>query len=458
MREQQTPSEQPRPTGPAPLPLPRLGWPKRAVRAAMRLDPLALYEYGQRRHGDVVLYDSGVLNYCVAATPAAVEHVLLRAYKRYDKCANHPILNRLLGEGVIMTNGDRWRGQRKALAPAFRPKSLDALVAGTARLTDSIADEWLAQAGRPVDLYAQTSLLTRRVVGEALFGTELGRDGDLAEAVDIVVDRANIRSQGLFPAPLWVPTRRNRKFHWAVDLLDDVVYRLIAERRANPKHDDILTMLISAHEHSGMGEMDDKELRDEILNLYLAGFETSTAALVWTFFLLSKFPAVAAKVVAEAREVCGDALVDYQDARRLEFTEMVMNESMRLYPPIWTNERLATEDDVVCGYHIPRGTMVAISTWLLHRNPRVWARPNEFDPLRFSKERSVDRPKYAFVPFGAGPRTCVGNHFAALQSRIIIASLLRRLSVHVHTSKPKATPTITLLPDRLIGEFRPVQA
>ena len=435
-------------------PLPRLGWPALAVRLALKHDPLALFEHGFRRHGEVVLYDTGKLRYCVLASPAAAEHVLVKAHKNYYKAAAHPVLERLLGEGMIMTNGDRWRMQRKRVAPAFQPRALGKLVAATSEEAARIAGEWAARDDERIDVYAELTNLTRRLVSRSLFGEEVGATGELSRLMDTLVDRANVRAEPWYPAPMWLPIPRNRLFQRAADALDAEVARIIADHRRAGDRDTVLGFLMKAHEESGLDRMEDQELRDQILNLYFAGFETTTASLIWTTMLLSKYPQWARRVADEAQRVCGDGPVELHHVEALRDAGLVLQESMRLYPPIWTNERHPVEDDVIEGYAIPKTTQVAVSIWLLHRNPSVWDHPRRFDPERFLPERSAGRHKYAFIPFGIGPRVCVGNHLAGMQSKVVLATLARRVVIEVQDTDARASATITLRPQRLAGRFR----
>ncbi len=443
-------------TSPKSLP-PSLGWPPYAIRLAMKLDPLRLFDYGFRRIGNTVLYDNGHARYVVLSRPEHIEHIQLRNYRNYFKAADHPVFNRMLGQGVIMTNGEQWKQQRKALAPAFQPRQLARLVTSMEQTVVQTVDEWTRARKDEVDLYDELSILTRRVVGGALFGTRGDETGGaLGKALDVMVERANLRADRPWHLSLRYPTLRNRRFHRSADLIDAFVYRLIEERRAGRGEPDILSMLVSAHEESGLDAMDDTQLRDQILNLFLAGFETSASAMSWVFLLLAKYPDTTRRIIEEVEQVVGDGPMEYAHLAKLEYLGWVLNESMRLYPPIWTNERVAQDDDEIDGYHIPKGTMVASSMWLLHHNPDIWTRPNRFEPERFSPERSKGRHKHAFVPFGLGPRTCVGNHFATMQSKVMVATLVRRFAVDVHSTNAKPQAAVTLRPTGgLPGRLRP---
>ncbi|MCA9708868.1 MAG: cytochrome P450, partial [Myxococcales bacterium] len=235
-------------------------------------------------------------------------------------------------------------------------------------------------------------------------------------------------------------------FHRSIDTIDRFVHRLIQERRRDPAKADVLAMLMAAPKGQGLEAIGKDELRDEILNLFLAGFETSASGLTWTFMLLAQHPEMRHRVVEEAERVVGDGPVLAEHLPRLQYLGWVLSEAMRLYPPIWTNERVPVDDDTINGYAIPKGTMVAVSTWLLHHHPGLWEEPMRFDPERFAPERSEGRNRYAFVPFGLGPRTCVGNHFATMQAKVMVTTILRRAIVDVRASEVKPLAAVTLRP------------
>ena len=333
-----------------------------------------------------------------------------------------------------------------ALAPAFQPRQLSRLVDGIVETTNEAVEDWRRRDTQEVDVHAELGALTRRVVGRTLFGLRGGETAELGEALDELVVRANLRGDRFWNLGLRYPTPRNRRFFRAIELVDRFVGGLIQERRQGGGGDDVLTALMHAHEDSGLAQLDDTELRDEILNLFFAGFETSASALTWTFLQLSRYPAAVRGIAQEVDRVVGDAPLRFEHLTALEYTGRVLDETMRLYPPIWTNERVAGEDDEIGGYHIPKGTMVAVSTWLLHRNPRLWEHPQRFDPERFLPERSKERSRYAFVPFGVGPRTCVGNHFATMQAKVMLATVVRRLAIDIPLTVPRPTAAITLRP------------
>jgi len=237
------------------------------------------------------------------------------------------------------------------------------------------------------------------------------------------------------PLPLWVPTPSNLRFARAKRRLDGIVHQIIEGRReaceTGEIGDDLLGMLMSATDESGTERMSDQQLRDEVMTLFMAGHETIATAMSWTWMLLHEHPEVATRVRQEAHEVLGGRSPGFEDLPKLVYTGQVLSEVMRLYPPAWIMEREAIEDDVLGPWKIPAGTTVAMSPWVLHRRPELWEDPLRFDPDRFAPGRDEGRHKYAYLPFGAGPRVCIGNHFALMEAKIILASVIQRFGVEV---------------------------
>jgi cytochrome P450 len=252
--------------------------------------------------------------------------------------------------------------------------------------------------------------------------------------------------------PPYIPTPGNVRFKRAKKTLDDVVYGLISERRAAAAKSrdfggDLLGMLMAATEEGSSAGMDDRQLRDEIITMILAGHETTANLLSWTFHLLSKHPEVERRVREEARRVLGDRDPVLEDVRSLEYTKMVIEEALRLYPPAWVFERQAIAPDTLGGYPIEPGAIVALCPYVLHRHPDHWENPEGFDPERFRPERAEKRPRYAYLPFGGGPRTCVGNHFAMMEAQILLAMIVREQRLELEPShRVVLDPVITLRP------------
>jgi cytochrome P450 len=297
--------------------------------------------------------------------------------------------------------------------------------------------------------------LTLRIVCETLLGFDITaalggkRVSDVARAVTDVVEDVNARTRVFFDLPLTVPTRRNRKLQGSISMLDAIVHRTIAEHRAalarGEEPRDLLSLLLLAKDEETGAGMSDEALRDEVLTFFLAGHETTANALAWTFYCLSKHPTADRTLATELASL--DARSDKIDTSNLSYTQMVLKEAMRLYPPAWIIGRQAEEDDIADGFRIPRGTMVFVSPYVTHRHPDYWENPEGFDPERFTPEREAARPRYAYIPFGGGPRFCIGQGFAMTEAAIILAVLASRFRLELATSREIVPePLITLRP------------
>ncbi|NJK33184.1 MAG: cytochrome P450, partial [Deltaproteobacteria bacterium] len=292
-----------------------------------------------------------------------------------------------------------------------------------------------AERPRPapvVDMHEQMMALTFRIVGLTLCSTELSdKAGAMGPALTTALNFANeiVTSLTLQP-PLWVPTANNRRFRAALAVLDSVVQGIIDERRrSGEEHGDLLDMLMSAmvEDESGRLEpMSDRELRDNLATLVVAGHETTANLLSWTFLLLARHLEIERRLYTEIERVCGGAAPKVEQVPELTYTGQVIDEALRLYPPAWIFEREAHAEVEIDGYSLPPGTIVAIPTWTLHRHPGFWSRPDHFDPERFSEAAKAGRPRYVYIPFGGGPRVCIGNAFALLEAKLALATLVQR--------------------------------
>jgi cytochrome P450 len=435
VRRRRTLSQDGLPPGPEGVPL--LG-----NTVEMREDVLNMFMRGLQDYGDTVRFRFGPFDFITIHRPQDIRAVLLERVEDFPKSPSYEGLRLVVGEGLLTSAGGFWKRQRKLMAPAFHHKRLVELCATMVRCASEQADAWDAQLhqtrgvggpGMVVDVHAQMLALTFRIVGLTLFSTELsGRAGAMGPALATVLEHANhvVTSMFLNP-PSWVPTPRNRKFAKALATVDEVVLGIIgARRRALERGEDagsdLLGMLMSATDETGLERMTDAELRDEVATLVLAGHETTAQTLTWTLMLLSQHPEVERRVVAEIREVCGDRPPSFADLEALAYTGQVIDESMRLYPPAWLFERQARVDCELGGYRIPAHSMIAVCTWSLHRHPDYWDNPEGFDPDRFAPARVAERSRYAYLPFGAGPRQCIGVNFALYEAKLVLATLLQR--------------------------------
>jgi cytochrome P450 len=405
----------------------------------VRRDVLGLFERGLRDHGDTVRYRFGPFDFIVLHRPEDIRTILLERADDVRKSPSYAGLELVLGEGLLTSEGEFWKRQRKLMTPAFHHKRLLSFCETMVRCASELADEWDrldARTGSPpqINLHAQMLSLTFRVVGLTLFSTELSdKAGDMGPALATVLEHANfVATSMLLAPPQWLPTPRNLRFREAKQVVDDVVLGIIAERRRTGEDaGDLLSMLMAATDETGEVRMTDKELRDEVATLVLAGHETTAQALTWTFLLLSRHPEIERRVVEEIREVCGDAPPSGEHLKALDYTGRVIDEALRLYPPAWLFERQTLVDLELDGYFIPAGSLLAVVPWTLHRHGGYWRNPEGFDPDRFLPERVSARPRYSYLPFGGGPRQCIGVNFALYEAKLILATLLQRYSAEL---------------------------
>jgi cytochrome P450 len=425
-------------------------------------DPLTLFMQSRDRYGDVVRFKFGPFQYYLVNDPDVVKHVLVDNPKGYTKSRNYLGLKVVLGEGLLTSEGDHWRRQRKLAQPAFHRDKLAGFATSMSKATRDMLTRWTSEgAESSFDIHVEMMRLTFRIVGLTLFSSDVDGDAkDVGHALEVAMHWANDYAESMIRVPPYIPTPGNVRFKRAKKTLDDVVFRLIADRRAEAAKSgdfggDLLGMLMAATEEPdpnaassvARAGMDDQQLRDEIITMILAGHETTANLLSWTFSLLSKHPDVERRVREEARRVLGDRDPVLEDVRSLEYTKMVLEEALRLYPPAWVFERQAIAPDTLGGYAIEPGAIIGLCPYVLHRHPDHWENPEGFDPERFRPERAEKRPRYAYLPFGGGPRTCVGNHFAMMEAQILLAMIVREQRLELEPSHPVVLdPVITLRP------------
>lgn len=329
----------------------------------------------------------------------------------------------LLGNGLLTAEKEAHRRQRKLLAPAFAARRIAGYGATMAAFTERAAARW--RPGSLLDIADEMMRLTLAIVGKTLFDADI--EGDAAAVGEALTDAMEFMIGNLtLPLPMGLPLPRNRRMRAAVTRLDEIVYRIIAERRATPgDRGDVLSMLLEARDDDGSG-LTDRDVRDEIMTLMLAGHETTANALAWTWYLLGQHPEALARLHAEVDAVVGARLPTVEDLPRLPWTVQVIEEAMRLYPPAHAVGRQATREVRIGPATVAPGEIVLISIRGIHRRPGVWPDPEAFRPERMTEAAKKARPRHAYMPFGAGPRICIGNHFALMEAHLIVATIARR--------------------------------
>lgn len=425
----------------------------------MRQQPLAAYLALRDRYGDVVRLQSRPQPLYLLSHPDAVQHVLRDHASNYRKGRLFEPIATLQGQGLLTSEGTLWRQQRRLLQPAFHPRHIALSSAIMVEEAQEVAQGWrqAARTGQPLDVNAWMHRLTFRVVGRALLGLSpealdhLGRHlqtlaGPLMRHFSLGRQRWRRLS--------WLPTARRRRVHRAVAAYNTVVQHLIDSRRqamrdsATPATD-VLARLIAAHDDSAASTMSAQQLRDEVITLIGAGVETTALALSWTWYLLAVHPEVAHSVQAEFEAVLAGRPPGPDDLPQLPYSRMVLDETLRLYPPSALLPRQANADDLLGGFRIPRDAIVMLSQYVTHRHPDFWPEPERFGPERFTPDRVAARHRYAYFPFGAGPRGCIGKPFALLEMHLVLATLAPRYTLHLIPERP-VTPVLatTLRPHR----------
>ncbi len=410
----------------------------------MRKDPLGFLARLASEHADagVAPLRLGPVDGYLAFAPEMVEQVLRSSMRSFNRQTPvYQTLTRFLGRGILTSEGEQWRKHRRVVQPAFHRKRLRSFASTMVRLADEAIDRW----DESIDLGDEMMRLTLSVVGETLFGTDMRwMAGELAPALDTAQRHTERVIAGLIPADESNTSRRGRRFERAVETLDRLAYRLIDERRAaGTEGDDVLGMLLAARDEAGE-PLPRKQVRDEVLTLVSAGHETTANALSWTLVRLSRHPNVWRRLEAEVAAL-GDRTPTIEDLGALGYVRRVLDESLRLHPPVWTLGRIADEP-VVLGEgaaQVEPGELVLLSPWVTHRLPALWPEPERFDPDRWTQPDVPPHP-FAFFPFGGGARKCVGEAFAQLEATLVLTRIAQRTRLELVGEPPDPEPQLTL--------------
>ena len=439
------------------VPGPRPFWPVGHVYQFSR-DPLAFLARLAREYGDVSRFHSGPQSVFFLSHPDYIRDLLVTHHARFKKGRALQRAKRLLGEGLLTSEGEFHRRQRRLAQPAFHRQRVAAYGRVMVEYAAKTSARW--RDGQALDIADEMTRLTLAVVGKTLFDADVESDADEVGAA--LTDVMNLFGYLMLPysellEKLPLPPRR--RFERARARLDAVIYRIIAERRRERRdRGDLLSTLLHAVDEEGdRTGMTDEQLRDEVMTIFLAGHETTANALTWAWYMLARNPEAEARLHAELDAVLGPGREPTpEDVPALAYTEMVVAETMRLYPPAWALGRLSLEEHEVGGYRIPRGSLVLVSQYVTHRDPRFFPDPERFDPGRWTPEAKAARPQFAYFPFGGGPRRCVGEGFAWTEAVLILTTLARRWRLRLLPGRAVETqPRITLRPGRGGVHVRP---
>ncbi len=419
-----------------------LGWLLGSLEGLHR-DPIQFFHRAMLEHGDFVPIRVAYQQLFLVSDPDLLKLVLQDQHRKFDKGSpGAKSLRFVLRGGLITAEGEHWRRQRKLAQPAFHRECIRRFGALMGEEAKRLGDAWSAREGETIDVMDGLMTATLEVVGKALFGADLGTHAStVGRAVPVVLDELRQRALPILPMPLIIPTPGNRRFRAAVEALDQVVTSVLAARRG-PREEatDLLDMLMLARDDERNTGMTDGQLRDELLTFMLVGHETTALALAWTFLLLEKHRDVEEKLRLELADVLGGRAPTYDDVPKLVYTRAVFMEAIRIYPPGWMMSRRALEDVQVGPYMVPKGALVLISPYVLHRNPRVFREPDAFRPERFLPDQVEQKHRFAFLGFGAGPRVCIGAQFAEVEGVIFLAELLQRVRFELAARRASRAP------------------
>ena len=410
-----------------------------------RSDALGLYDRLHREHGDIV--QGRFLNAPVVFVfkPEFVKHILQDNARNYVKSQfTMNIIRYFSQENVFTSDGDFWLRQRRLMQPMFHKQRISGFGNIITRAAQAMLRDWDAKPGAPLQIDKEMSRLTLRVVGQALFSEDLLGDARaLGQAFDDGDHYLAYRMRNISP-PEWAPTRWNRIARQARDVAVNKVDAMIAARKRDGHKDDLLSMLLEARDDDG-ASMSDIQVRREAQTMIAAGHETTSSALTWTFYLLSQHSHVERALHDELTRVLGGRTATMEDMPNLVYTRQVLDEAMRLYPPVWATGRDAIDDDNINGYIVKRGSGINIPIWSIHRSPQYWTDPLTFKPERFAPDNAAALTKGAYLPFGAGPRQCIGSLFALTEAVLILATVAQRHSLRLKPGHPvEPDPVLTL--------------
>ena len=408
-----------------------------------RQDALAFFTKLTRDFGDVsqlrlLNFRTLFLNH-----PDDIEDVLVNKARSFEKGRVMNANMRLFGDGLLTSEGDFWLRQRRLVQPAFHRARIAAYGATMVEYAERAMREW--KSGETRDIHQDMMQITLQIVGKTLFNADLARDAkEVGETLETLLKLAADFGKTIL-IPLWVPTPRNLRARLGIRRIEKIIYRIIAQKRAEARDTgDLLSMLLAVQDEDG-SRMTDKQLRDETITLFLAGHETTANALAWTIWLLAQNPEAESKFHAELESVLARRAPTVEDIPKLVYTGHVLTESMRLYPPAWGMARLVVEPVEVAGYKLEPGNGVACAQWVVHRDPRWFDVPEKFLPERWEGDLAKRIPRFAYFPFGGGPRQCIGNSFALMEATLILATVAQRFRFNLvkeHPVKPLASITL----------------
>jgi len=408
-------------------------------------DPLNFFTQCAREHGDVVRWQFGPFPTFLINHPDLIEEVLVNQVQNFVKSSVYRRGLRVLGKGLINAEGNFWQHQRRLIQPAFHQERIAAYGDVMVAYTNRLLEQW--QDGEIRNIHQDMMSLTEEIVSKTLFDVDIREEAEGVQAALTAVMDFNAQLSNQYLLPSWVPTPSNLRYQRAIQQLDVVVYRIIEQRRSSGEDTgDLLSMLLQARDEGDGSQMTDQQVRDEAMTLFLAGHETTANTMTWIWFLLSQHPQIEAQLQAELITVLGGRPPTVADLRQLRYTERVVLEAMRLYPPVWGMSRVALDNCMLGGYDVKAGTTIFMSQWVMHRDPRFFENPEVFHPDRWADNFLKELPTFAYFPFG-GQHICIGKSFAMMETTLLLAAIAQKFLLTLQPEPPVVLqPSLTLRP------------
>lgn len=411
-------------------------------------DPLGFLTDCASKYGDIIPLRLGLTPACLLTNPDYIEQVL-KDRESFIKSRGLRALRSLLGEGLLTSEGESWFRQRRLVQPVFQQKRISGYGKVMVEYAEAMANSW--QDGQTRDIHEDMMRLTLNIVMKTIFNQEVseGEAKNIANAVDVAMDWFESKRKQGFLILEWFPRPENIRYKNAIQQLDKSVYSIINQRRnSGESPGDLLSMLMEARDEDDNSQMNDKQLRDELITLIIAGHETTSNTLSWTWMLLAQYPEVQSKLLEEIKTVLEGRTPTVADLPRLRYASLVIKESMRLYPAVPTLGREATKDCEIGGYTIPAGCAIIISQWVMHHHPKYFENPEVFQPERWENDLEKRLTKGVYIPFGDGPRICIGKGFALMEAVLLLVTIAQKYQLSLIPDFPIVPqPSITLRPE-----------
>jgi len=415
----------------------------------MKANPFQAFCDWQRDHGDLVSFRLATRHFYLISHPKLIEQALIKQSDTFVKMYDHKKPNGLalvLGQGLVTSQGELWQRQRRLMQPVFQRSNLASLLPQIVIAGNNLLNKWrLLGEGAQVNLADEMMRVTLEVITQTMFSTSvLDKIDHIAPALDTMLRYAAKSALNPLRLPLSIPTRANREFNAANALLDEVIYGIIGERRSQTAaHNDLLDMLLNASDDNG-NLMSDRQIRDEVITIFTAGHETTANLLTWTLYLLARHPDVLARLRQEQDVLPHVEIPTAEDLQQLVYARAVLNESMRLRPPVGILMRRINRDTEIDGHLLKQGRLAMFSIYNIHHHPDFWQQPEQFDPERFL---NGENRRFSFMPFGTGERVCVGNHFALMESQLLLSMIIRHFDLQLlNTDEAEIEMAVTLKP------------